>query len=251
MLPVMEQHSTDFPMFCMSYQAARVIIILFCVTRTFFDNCDGIFLNYCWTDEKLKNSVKNAGSRKQDVYVGVDVFGRGCFGGGGYNTCKAVEVARAHGLSVALFAPSWVHEFLGKENFATHEYVFWQKLWPFLYLHGPCKLPFCTSFCQGFGSKLYHCGAVVSDSPWYNLGKQQFQPNVTSCLSDECIAKLSVEKKSVGDGSSVEVEVDDIQQTGSRGGCVQHYQLDGFCGGGCLEITIPVDCNSSRHTSVE
>ena len=26
--------------------------------------------------------------RQYDVYVGVDVFGRGCLGGGGYNTCE-------------------------------------------------------------------------------------------------------------------------------------------------------------------
>ena len=35
-------------------------------------------------------SVGAAGRDRQlDVYVGVDVFGRGCFGGGGYNS-KAV-----------------------------------------------------------------------------------------------------------------------------------------------------------------
>ena len=32
-------------------------------------------------------SVGAAGrDRQTDVYVGVDVFGRGCFGGGGYNS---------------------------------------------------------------------------------------------------------------------------------------------------------------------
>ena len=37
-------------------------------------------------------SVGAAGQdRKFDVYVGVDVFGRGCFGGGGYNS-KAVSL---------------------------------------------------------------------------------------------------------------------------------------------------------------
>lgn len=37
-------------------------------------------------------SVGAAGrDRQSDVYVGVDVFGRGCFGGGGYNS-KAVSL---------------------------------------------------------------------------------------------------------------------------------------------------------------
>ncbi len=56
----------------------------------FFDNSDGIFLNYTWNEAKLKGSVQNAGERKNDVYVGVDVFGRNCFGGGGWNTNKVL-----------------------------------------------------------------------------------------------------------------------------------------------------------------
>ena len=54
----------------------------------FFDACDGIFLNYTWKDADLDNSKELALStyRAYDVYVGIDVFGRGCRGGGGYNT---------------------------------------------------------------------------------------------------------------------------------------------------------------------
>ena len=33
--------------------------------------------------------------RISDVYVGVDVFGRGCFGGGGYN-CDKVQCLYFH-----------------------------------------------------------------------------------------------------------------------------------------------------------
>nr|CAD7588708.1 unnamed protein product [Timema genevievae] len=196
------------------------------LNRPFFELCDGIFLNYCWSEINLEKSVENAGSRRIDVYVGVDVFGRGCFGGGGFNTTQAVDISRQHGLSVALFAPSWVHEYLGKENFVTHEHVFWQKLWPYLQIHGPTLLPFETSFCQGFGEKMYNRGTskasqraklldnnqelicserwldrckkrhsisegkIVSERPWYNLSKQQYQPSVASCLGDECILRL-------------------------------------------------------------
>ena len=53
----------------------------------FFDVCDGIFLNYNWSDIHLKHSLEMAGEKRQhDIYVGVDVFGRGCPGGGGWNT---------------------------------------------------------------------------------------------------------------------------------------------------------------------
>lgn len=56
----------------------------------FFDVCDGIFLNYNWTSEKLQNSkaLATTKNRPLDIYVGIDVFGRGCLGGGGYNTIE-------------------------------------------------------------------------------------------------------------------------------------------------------------------
>ena len=63
------------------------------IDRIFFDACDGIFLNYGWSEAHLMRSAGAAGrDRLSDVYVGVDVFGRGCFGGGGYNS-KAVSKA--------------------------------------------------------------------------------------------------------------------------------------------------------------
>ena len=67
-------------------------LLCFVFHRVFFDNSDGIFLNYTWNEPKLQASLKNAGDRKNDVYVGVDVFGRNCFGGGGWNTNKVKEV---------------------------------------------------------------------------------------------------------------------------------------------------------------
>jgi hypothetical protein len=64
----------------------KLRVLNFC--RPFFDNCDGIFLNYTWKEDNLKKSVENAGTRHLDVYVGVDVFGRNCYGGGGFNSCQ-------------------------------------------------------------------------------------------------------------------------------------------------------------------
>lgn len=36
----------------------------------------------------LASSRALAGDRRLDVYVGIDVFGRGCYGGGGFNSYK-------------------------------------------------------------------------------------------------------------------------------------------------------------------
>ena len=62
--------------------------------RCFFDVCDGIFLNYCWNEAKLERSADKAGNLKTKVYVGVDVFGRGCHGGGGFNIKSALQVIK-------------------------------------------------------------------------------------------------------------------------------------------------------------
>ncbi|EDV19172.1 uncharacterized protein TRIADDRAFT_4447, partial [Trichoplax adhaerens] len=79
--------------------------------RTFFDSCDGIFLNYVWKPGNLLRSVLNAGQeRKHDVYAGIDIFGRGCYKGGGFKSRDALEVIRESSLSAALFAPGWVYE---------------------------------------------------------------------------------------------------------------------------------------------
>ena len=58
------------------------------IDRSFFDVSDGIFLNYTWNDNNLQRSRELAeqSGRPYDVYVGVDVYGRGCRGGGGFNT---------------------------------------------------------------------------------------------------------------------------------------------------------------------
>ena len=59
--------------------------------RPYFDLCDGIFLNYNWTNAGLSASKRLAQERRGEVYVGIDVFGRGCPGGGGYNSCEVSE----------------------------------------------------------------------------------------------------------------------------------------------------------------
>ena len=57
-------------------------------SRCYFDVCDGIFLNYTWSEKDLIDSKTTADSRKYDVYVGLDVFGRNFYEGGGFNTHK-------------------------------------------------------------------------------------------------------------------------------------------------------------------
>ncbi|XP_054718354.1 cytosolic endo-beta-N-acetylglucosaminidase-like [Uloborus diversus] len=144
--------------------------------RNFFLVCDGIFLNYGWKEENLSKSISEAADRVTDIYVGIDVFGRGCFGGGGFSTDIAAAVARKFGLSIAIFAPGWVYETLDRENFKENQYKFWSTLSELCPVKKFLKLPYYSSFCPGFGKKMFRNGKIISTEPWFNLSLQQCQP---------------------------------------------------------------------------
>lgn len=75
------------------------------------------------------------------MYVGVDVFGRGCPGGGGWNTREAMQMIADAGLSAALFAPGWVFEELPeKDKFHENQLRFWgmQAVFAEAGFAGPC-----------------------------------------------------------------------------------------------------------------
>jgi len=149
------------------------------LNSVFFDQCDAIFLNYTWAADQLDISAMNAGERLQDVFVGIDVFGRGMIGGGGYNTKEALALARKAQLSIALFAPGWVYEVNGSREFDANEERFWYYLQPYLPMHVTCTLPLSSSFCQGWGKRTYMDGQAISNEPWSNLSMQQPQPTLT------------------------------------------------------------------------
>jgi mannosyl-glycoprotein endo-beta-N-acetylglucosaminidase len=60
--------------------------------------------------ERLDLTAVYAGDRKKDVYVGNDIYGRGTWGGGKYNTFKAINEIKQRGLSYALFGTAYFYE---------------------------------------------------------------------------------------------------------------------------------------------
>nr|XP_055175968.1 cytosolic endo-beta-N-acetylglucosaminidase isoform X3 [Nyctereutes procyonoides] len=128
--------------------------------RVFFDSCDGFFTNYNWREEHLERMLGQAGQRRADVYVGVDVFARGKVVGGQFDTYKSLELIRKHGFSAALFAPGWVYECLEKKDFFQNQDKFWALLERYLPTHSICSLPFVTSFCLGMGTRRVRYGQV-------------------------------------------------------------------------------------------
>ncbi|NWX98532.1 ENASE acetylglucosaminidase, partial [Nothoprocta ornata] len=166
-----------------------------------FNACDGLFVNYNWQEEHLERSQRLAGRRRTDVYFGIDVFARGNVLGDGFDSDKPLSLIRKYGFSAAIFAPGWVYEHLGEENFLQNENKFWALLAEHLPTHSICTLPFGTSFGLGMGTALFANGKVAARprgagrggsllpaparsalpqeeevGPWYDLSAQDIQP---------------------------------------------------------------------------
>ncbi|XP_076954676.1 cytosolic endo-beta-N-acetylglucosaminidase 1-like [Bidens hawaiensis] len=146
--------------------------------KPFFDISDGIFLNYSWQEDYPRLSAAVAGDRKFDVYMGIDVFGRGTYGDGQWTTNVALDVIKKNDVSAAMFAPGWVYETQQPPDFQTAQNRWWnlvEKSWDITQKY-PKVLPFYSNFDQGHGYHLSVDGNLVSDAPWNNLSNQSFQP---------------------------------------------------------------------------
>lgn len=113
--------------------------------------------------------------------MGVDVFGRGCFGGGGFNCDLAMEKVRKFDLSAAIFGHGWTHETKQEtESFHERELLFWSKLKPYLYTNVlVVDKTLNTTFNNGYGKFQYENGRKVENAVHYNLSKQSIQTNST------------------------------------------------------------------------
>ncbi|XP_047321135.1 cytosolic endo-beta-N-acetylglucosaminidase 1 [Impatiens glandulifera] len=146
--------------------------------KPFFDLCDGIFVNYTWKEDYPKLSGVVAEERRFDVYMGIDVFGRGTFGGGQWNTNVALDVLKESNVSAAIFAPGWVYETNQPPDFQTAQNRWWslvESSWGVLQNY-PQTLPFYSNFDQGHGYHYAVDGTNVLTHPWNNISSQSFQP---------------------------------------------------------------------------
>ena len=76
-----------------------------CRSPPFLSCCCTLFcLFFCSVSNDM---VIMAMTGRYDVYMGIDTFGRGTWGGGGFDVDKALGKIRRAGVSAALFAPSW------------------------------------------------------------------------------------------------------------------------------------------------
>ena len=136
---------------------------------------DGLFTNYGWREEKLEATrvMAKAMNRVTDIYTGIDCFGRGSLGGGGFGVGVALSAIRKAGTSAVLFAPGWTYESSGGKNFESVDRKFWvgdgsdvesntQKPVSYFVSEKACggSAFFFTNFNRGFGKGWWVDGVV-------------------------------------------------------------------------------------------
>ena len=128
----------------------------------FFEACSGLFTNYGWKADYPATAAKIAGSRSSDVYFGIDVFGRGTYGGGGMDCDKAIARCPSNNVSCALFAPVWTYENF-RDKYHEIDDVFWGKIRDSAYEKtrpAIASLPFFTTFDRGCGDQIFVQGKL-------------------------------------------------------------------------------------------
>lgn len=86
----------------------------------FFNECDGIFTDYHWKKEFPLQSIQFASktNREYAVFTGIDIWGRGTFGDGGYKSQITInyllneinKINNNKSTSIGLFATAWTFE---------------------------------------------------------------------------------------------------------------------------------------------
>ncbi|CAK5103376.1 unnamed protein product [Meloidogyne enterolobii] len=100
-----------------------------------FSSVDGFYTNYGWTECHLQRTLetfyKNFSEDKSlfDIYIGIDVFGRGCTG---WECFKPLEVIRRYNFSTAIFAPGWICETCPKRDQKISLFDNSEKFWNLL-----------------------------------------------------------------------------------------------------------------------
>lgn len=183
----------------------------------FFKAAGNIFTNYHWDRSAPVRSAVKAGTRRTDVFTGIDIHGRNTFGGGGFHTHIAMRAIKQGGTSAALFAPAWTVEKCppGVKDPRELEERFWTgpkgrfgresvaqyfKERPVL-----TDLPFQTNFDPGWGPRTVRNGVVKDDRRYFNMAQQQIQPSFMRSFSaggDSAAAHLSLSHERVYNGSA-------------------------------------------------
>lgn len=195
-----------------------------------FNISDGYFTNYWWNEKICRDTAKLAKERHYDIYMGIDIFGRNTYGGGGFSTYKALDVIKKYDLSVGLFAPAWTYECSDDSydnSYINREKRFWTGTIPNTKLseHEFCNngtkcisyyvnektssfnLPFITNFDNGFGYFINFNGDLQSNTTYSNFSLQSIQPTyINKYINNDHSRYLSYNnEQSFDSGNSIKI----------------------------------------------
>lgn len=174
----------------------------------FFKSSNGMLVNYSWNDRNLEMTRTLCEQERepfQNVYFGIDVFGRGQIAK--FQTKQTLARIVKFRFSSGFFAPGWVYETLQQygynikdplgndqtnEAFLLRNEKFWWLLWEHLATHPYSAMPFYSDFCMGSGKKTYINGLpkatttisgqegdnISTPEGFFNLSRQSLQPSV-------------------------------------------------------------------------
>lgn len=183
----------------------------------FFRAAGAIFTSCQWDRNAPVRSAVKAGTRRTDVFTGVDIHGRNTFGGGGFQTHLALRAIKQGGTSAAIFAPSWTVEKCPSNVDDPREIEdrFWTG--PSARFGRDCvaqyfkeravitELPFSTSFDPGWGPRHVRNGVVKDNDRYFNMSQQQVQPSfMRTCVAagDTTAAELCMSHDEAYNGSA-------------------------------------------------
>lgn len=183
----------------------------------FFKAAGSIFTNYHWDRNAPVRSAVKAGTRRTDVFTGIDIHGRKTYGGGGFQTHLALRAIKQGGTSAALFAPGWTVEKCPPNVKDPRELE--ERFWT-----GPTgrfgresvaqyfreravltQIPFSTSFDPGWGPRQMENGVVKREGRYFNMAQQQIQPSFMRTFvagGDTTSSELSLSHEEAYNGST-------------------------------------------------
>ncbi|CAI5445611.1 unnamed protein product [Caenorhabditis angaria] len=184
----------------------------------FYDSCDGIYLNYNWTDQHLLDSADFGKLSK--IFVGIDVWARGCVGK--WDCWKSFATAKLLRMSVAIFGTGWIHETNPGKDQVVLGIKFWKTLEPYVKTRKFQEIPFETNFGSGIDAQNQFKLSNISIQP-------QFLDNF-SCFPKNCEGLLLTGSNTIFKIFAFdEIEVKNIKLTmrSDKDRCI-HVEIENF-----------------------
>lgn len=225
----------------------------------FFKLANGALVNYSWNDRSLevtRTICEQEREPLENVFFGIDVFGRGQTAK--FHSKQTLARIVKHRFSTGIFAPGWTYETLQQygynikqplgdgqvnEAFLMRNEKFWWLLWEHLATHPYIIMPFYSDFCLGSGKQTYLCGLPKITSATIETTAMTSTSTSTTSLQASSTATSAVNMntdqtltKATIDESFFNLSRQSLQPSVPLHEFAIRYYEDAFNGGSCLRI---------------